>query len=257
MVEDGEELFARFLNANQNTGEKPSNYLQRLQVLLTKVVAREGIPLADSNKQLLRQFCRGCWDQAIILVLQLEQKKSSPPSFSELLLLLRTEEDKRAVKQNRMKKHLGNSKAALHAHTAYGMSPCDSANLDSPSTKNSLSETEKLAKDVAKLQKQFASFFKKETKTADSCKTHDKSKESVIEGSSLGTGATSLKVVVNASRMPRPWFCFKCGENGHIVAQCCNDPNPAVVSQKNKELREKRDRWRAQHESPPEMSLNL
>ncbi|XP_060780329.1 uncharacterized protein LOC132888274 [Neoarius graeffei] len=38
VVEDGEELFAKFLNASQNAGEKPSDYLFRLQTLLTKVV---------------------------------------------------------------------------------------------------------------------------------------------------------------------------------------------------------------------------
>lgn len=39
-VDDGDELFARFLNTNQNSGEKPSNYFQQLQTVLSKVLKR-------------------------------------------------------------------------------------------------------------------------------------------------------------------------------------------------------------------------
>ncbi|KAK2879334.1 hypothetical protein Q8A73_005098 [Channa argus] len=38
-VEDRDELFAKFLNINQNTGEKPSDYLRRLQTALNKPVS--------------------------------------------------------------------------------------------------------------------------------------------------------------------------------------------------------------------------
>lgn len=59
-MEDGEELFATFLSSNQNSGEKPSTYLNTLQGLLTKAISRGGVDAKDSNKHLLRQFCRGC-----------------------------------------------------------------------------------------------------------------------------------------------------------------------------------------------------
>ena len=81
VVEYGEELFASFLSSNQNTGEKPSMYLNRLNVSLTKAILRGGVNAKDSNKHLLQQFCSGCWDQSLIVSLQLEHQKSSPPSF--------------------------------------------------------------------------------------------------------------------------------------------------------------------------------
>ena len=52
VVEDGEELFATFLNLNQNAGEKPSTYLQRLHSLLTRAISRGGASAADSHKHL-------------------------------------------------------------------------------------------------------------------------------------------------------------------------------------------------------------
>ncbi|XP_051812334.1 uncharacterized protein LOC110972290 [Acanthochromis polyacanthus] len=98
-VEDGDELFAQFLNVNQNSGEKPSNYLQRLQTFLNRIVKIKTIAPQDSDKQLLKQFCRGCWNNVLINNLQLEKRKDNPPTFPEFLLLLRVEEDKQTAKQ--------------------------------------------------------------------------------------------------------------------------------------------------------------
>ena len=50
IVDDGDELFAKFLNTNQNSGEKPSSYLQRLQTALSKVVKQGGLAAVDSER---------------------------------------------------------------------------------------------------------------------------------------------------------------------------------------------------------------
>ena len=50
-VEDGDELFARFLNNNQNAGEKASDYLQQLHTALNYVVAKGGISAPDATSQ--------------------------------------------------------------------------------------------------------------------------------------------------------------------------------------------------------------
>ena len=44
-------------------------------------------------------------------------------------------------------------------------------------------------------------------------------------------------------RRPRPWYCFKCGEDGHISTSCSNPPNPVLVDAKRMELREKQQAW--------------
>ena len=227
VVADGEELFAAFLSANQNSGEKPSDYLFRLQTLLTKVISRGGAPLADSEKHLIRQFCRGCWDHSLILGLQLEQKKNSPPSFPELLHQLRTEEDRRSVKLDRMKKHLGSSRASAHAHAVYGIEvPVESKDDD----------TQKLRDEVAELKKQIATL---------SIKKEPQPNRTQIEASCMVTNASTPRNF--APRHPKPWFCFKCGEDGHIVAHCVSAPNPVLVHQKNTELRQKREAYRNKH----------
>lgn len=64
---------------------------------------------------MLKQFCRGGWDNQLIRFLQLEQLKDKAPSFAELLLS--TEEDKQANNAAQMKQHLGivNTKALSHS----------------------------------------------------------------------------------------------------------------------------------------------
>jgi hypothetical protein len=109
-------LFAVFLNTFQNTGETPSQFLHRLQTILTKVLKRGGLSANEADRHLLRQFCRGCWDNVLIADLQLERKRDNPPPFTELLLQLRIEEDRQAAKENRMKKQLGASKQRANVH---------------------------------------------------------------------------------------------------------------------------------------------
>ncbi|XP_038125367.1 zinc finger CCHC domain-containing protein 12-like [Cyprinodon tularosa] len=152
VVEDGEELFTTFLGSNQNSGEKPSAFLNRLHSLLTKVISRVGASAVNFNELLLKQFIRGCWDQSLIISLQLEARKDLPPPFPELLLQLRTEEDRRSAKLDRMKKHLGATKAAAHAHSVLSMPSFDQTPLATPIPTDS--ETVKLEQKVTELTKQ-------------------------------------------------------------------------------------------------------
>lgn len=92
-VEDGDELYAKFMNTFQNDREKPSAFLQRLHVSLSTSMRCGGVPSHDFDRQLLKQFCRGCWDNALIMDLQLEHKS------------------KQATKMSRMKQHLGTTRS--------------------------------------------------------------------------------------------------------------------------------------------------
>lgn len=140
-IEDGDELYARFMSTLQNDGEKPSTFLQRLHVALSTTMRRGGVSSHDFVQQFLKQFCRGCWENALIVDLQLEQKKMNLPSFAELLLLLRTEEDKQATKMSRMKQHLGSAKPAYSASKQRVMSHLKTAHATTDSDHNTEVET--------------------------------------------------------------------------------------------------------------------
>ncbi len=46
---------------------------------------------------------------------------------------------------------------------------------------------------------------------------------------------------------PRPGYCFHCGDDGHLAFNCENDPNPCMVEEKRRELRERQAKWDLQN----------
>lgn len=283
VVEDGEELFTAFLGSNQNSGEGPSAFLSRLHSLLIRVVSRGGASAGSVNELLLKQFIRGCWDQSLIISLQLEAKKSSPPSFPELLLMLRTEEDRRSAKLDRMKRHLGATKAAAHAHLHMPTFDCAplvpptptetgtvnlgqkvdeltkqverlsqrakhaTVNSDPPMSANAVqtkpNETAKLEGQIAELTKQVQMLVQNQRVAAKPEKPEPKE--------SLAVNTRPSRALPRAPGMPRAWFCFKCGEDNHIAARCTNEPNPTLVREKNAELKKKQADFAAQQATTP------
>lgn len=241
LVEDGEEIFARFLNTHQNTGEKASEYLQRLQVLLTTAAQRGGVRSSETGKHLLRQFRRGCWDQSLILALQSELNSDTATDFSDFLLQLRTEEDRRAAKFDRMNRHLGGVKAksSVHMQLVPDMSSMHDENTSVLQTY--ITETEDLRRQVTELKMQLNK--KKEQR---------KQKHAEKRNPTLNASASITPVAVQAQQMapkprPKPWFCFKCGNDGHIARECEGPPNKILVDQKYKELRERQREWEAKY----------
>lgn len=248
-VEDGEELFAQFLNTLQDPGEKPSTYLHRLQLALSRATKRGGVTCEEVDKHLLKQFCRECWDNTLLNALQLEQKKSSPPQFSDLLLMIRSEEDRQQAKTSHMKKHIGTTKqkAQLQFHGAYGCEPEEKH-------ESSITAIEDLRKQVASLQSQLTTFMSQQkTKGASSKGPAGKPQSRMSKPHDADTVA-QRQTKKKQTYKPKPWYCFNCGEDGHI-APCCTDPaNPNLVAEKKKQLEEKQHKWEAQNS--PNLSLN-
>lgn len=212
--------------------------------------------MEDSNRQLLKQFCRGCWDQSIIISLQLEQKKVTPPSFPELLLILRTEEEKRLAKFDRMKKHLGSSKnvSQAQAQSLYGFHPYSEEQGDQ------VSDTiTKLTKQIAEMQAQLAAVVGKVESKTSKYETASKKKKPALAVDNNASSTQNFAVNISAAEQskPRPWYCFRCGMDGHIARECQNLANPRLVSEKTEELKGRRAKWWSQQNAKSPASLNM
>lgn len=262
IVEDGDELFAQFLSINQNSGEKPSSYLQRLQTIVNRLVKMKTISPSDSDKQLLKQFCRGCWNNALINTLQLEQRKDKPPSFPEFLLLLRTEEDRQAAKANRMKQHLGFQKpkaqATAQVHDTYLVDATE-YDLPAPHATSPLA-VQQIQRQIVELQAQIAALsIPKQGKTGINkpAKKKDKEKQKQKSNNTDPQNRPTPDLTPAAiNQKPKPWYCFQCGKDGHIAVTCDNPPNPTLVSTKRDQLKEKQRIWEQNHPLNEQLSLN-
>ncbi|XP_016522962.1 zinc finger CCHC domain-containing protein 18-like [Poecilia formosa] len=232
-VEDGEELLVRFMNTLQDPGEKPSAYLHRLQVALSLAVRRGSVDPSERDRQLLKQFQRGCRDENLLTEMQLELKKNNLPMFAELLLLLCTAENRKEVKSTRMRKHFSatKQKAVSHEQTV-----TETKMNSSETTSNTLSD---LKKQVADLKSQLAEVMKQKKQTVPRKNQTTKPDHANLE--------PNLPSHNRPSSRPKPWYCFRCGEDGHIVANCASEPNPALVEAKRNELKAKRQVWDIQH----------
>lgn len=299
-VEDGDELLAKFISTLQNPGEKSSAYLHRLHVILSATIRREGVVEGERDRCLLKQFCRGCWDNTLIADLQLEKRKVDPPPFAELATLIRTAEDRQTSKEERMRKHLGVSKypsvplklrTASHQQSAYPFSTFEEDVAETPAPRNAeqkapkqkgkvqcpdMSEVGILRKEIAGLQSQITAMKADTKKKEGACietnefeelKSQIKELKVQVAASSaqrnqparfphLGSSLSRSnfnevsrkenegpKYTEMRSNRPRPWYCFRCGDDGHLAADCENAPNPPRVEEKRRKLKERQAEW--------------
>lgn len=272
-VEDGDELFAKFLSTLQDIGEKPSQYLHRLHTALVKAQKRGGVSETEVDRHLLRQFCRGCWNNSLLADLQLERKKENPPPFAELLLQLRVEEDKNTAKESRMKQHFASTRSKVASHAMDAIT-----DASEPAMCNDLTE---MRAQITELQGQFTKIKSHKTETVTPPNNIVKELKAQIaelqshlaklkpqsshkkKGDSPKDKAKT-KPTPKAEKMqpttpvtknrPKPWYCFQCGEDGHIVSACPNDPDASLVAKKRQQLKDKQMQWDKQNNQ--DQSLN-
>lgn len=176
--------------------------------------------------------------------------KLSGREFGDIL----REEDKQANKASRMKQHLGFTKPKVTsnmqaAHTSY----TEDIVMPKETEEAFLVMTKDIQKQIAELQVQVAklnacnSEKPMRKKATVNTRQKQKTKNTQPEGQ-----LQQLTVTV----MPKPWYCFKCGEDGHIASTCDNVPNPSLVQAKKAKLREKQRAWEAQNGSSTTPQLN-
>lgn len=255
-IEDGDELFSKFMNTFQNEGEKASSYLQRLQVALSKAVRGGGVKSSEGNHHLLRQFCRGCWDDNLISELRLDACRDDPILFQDLLRSLRTREGKSAQKLLRMKSHIGLSKQKqlLNPRSTHVYSQDVDIASKSGQESKLLSETAELKKQIAELREQLTSLTLPNQRKTGKPKQKTPSSLPTTEFVARPPLRSNNDPVMKSR--PRPGYCFRCGEEGHISVACENSPNPKLVEKKRAELRLKQQEWDRENGQLGANSLN-
>ena len=101
---DGNDLLANFYQEFQGKEQTAGEYLSQLFIALSEVVSSNGIAMSAMNKTILRQFLRGVHDEDLLNKLRLEDRVATPPSFPDLIALVRREESKRTERRLRHRK---------------------------------------------------------------------------------------------------------------------------------------------------------
>ena len=93
-AESGEDLYFSFRLMQQQEGEKLSDFLRRLERSLTKVVQRGGLQDKSIDQARVEQLLRGAVKADLMLIqLRLRERRTTPPTFLELLNEIHKEEE--------------------------------------------------------------------------------------------------------------------------------------------------------------------
>ncbi|KAK7906968.1 hypothetical protein WMY93_015580 [Mugilogobius chulae] len=245
--ESGEELYFAFRMLCQHPNERLSEFLRRLERVLTKVVKKGGLQSSAADKARLDQVIKGAVrSDLMILNLGLRDRRDSPPTFLELLNEIRLEEEHEAsrrrlhppktiyakaatVTPDTETTELKDLKAEIHQLRAQvselsapsalsSLPPVSALPSVTPAAESSEDKNlQALKKEVVKLRKQVSvmSVKPKYSPAPEPCQKE-----------------TQSRPLQQRSRDPSDFFCYRCGEDGHYANKCAAPENYPKVVQK-------------------------
>lgn len=242
MAETGEDLYFSFRLMQQKQREKLSDFLQRLEQVLTKVIKRSGIRAVEANKARLEQLIRGAVASDLMLVqLRLRERRSNPPSFLDLLSEIHVEEEIEASW----------SKLKASVHTVSRDKEFDIGSKDIQVLKNEIKELKSMVATMAVATSKVTTenaVSKTKVPTPEPVSDPElaslkrqvmrlEQKLDLKKSSSPDVSAAALPVDTTrgvpkkSNDENRVNLCYQCGENGHFKASCTNAENQAKVIQ--------------------------
>ncbi|XP_035809415.2 uncharacterized protein LOC118471094 [Amphiprion ocellaris] len=246
-AESGDDLYFSFRLMQQQSGEKLSDFLRRLERSLTKVVQRGGLPASQMDRARVEQLLRGAVTSDLMLIrLRLRERKTSPPNFLELLSEIRSEEEYEASRAK-----LNPSVHSIHVKQDVEGKQAEIQTLKADikeiksmfaalATRPQLTEPERNIKAPAEIwhapEKEAESEVAALKKQVKRLQQKLNNKRTNIDTPAAVMAVATSRPDQNTSRRfrndPDEHFCYKCGEPGHIAGQCRNPENPNKVIRK-------------------------
>uniref|UniRef100_A0A3B1JFJ8 CCHC-type domain-containing protein n=1 Tax=Astyanax mexicanus TaxID=7994 RepID=A0A3B1JFJ8_ASTMX len=255
-MESGEDLYFAYRTMQQQSGERLSDFLRRLDRSLTKIVQRGGLPAALVDQARVEQLLRGAVDSDLMLIhLRLRERKNNPPTFLKLLNEIKEEEQYEATRQK-----MNTPSRRQHIRTVHA---CEERSSEIDELKELRTDIKKW---ITKAGEQTDKLTKTPTTDTDSRAkeklTHPEHesevqmlKRQVQELQSQLTVMAVQQVHSTSYRgrsfkqssdppgreLPRErgelakhdtFFCYRCGEDGHIATKCKDPENLPKVIQK-------------------------
>ncbi|KAI3370531.1 hypothetical protein L3Q82_025288 [Scortum barcoo] len=246
-AESGEDLYFAFRLMQQQTGEKLSDFLRRLERSLSKVIQRGGLPASHMNTARLEQLLRGAVASDLMLIqLRLRERRAAPPNFLQLLTEIRAEEEYEISR-----KKLSASVQQVHTNPEVDTRQADIQNLKaeikelksmvatvvtkSAHVKDDYREAKTISTppDSENWQDAELAALKKELKRLKQKTSNKMSQQDAV------VAAMTIEASKPVSHFPKGTtkksdenFCYRCGESGHFANKCPNPENHTKVIRK-------------------------
>ncbi|XP_076836716.1 uncharacterized protein LOC143482275 [Brachyhypopomus gauderio] len=248
-TESGEDLYFAFRLLHQNSGERLSEFVRRLEQALTKVVQKGGLSAQDRDRVRIEQLLRGAVGSDLLLVqLRLRERRSNPPCFLDLLSEIRTEEAYQAsrqkinatVRQVQTAGRLESNSPEVHtlraelkelktkfAELAKQNPPCTARVAETSRVMPNVVTDQSPNSEVTALRKQVKRLQHKVEGIEDS------SGQPSVSPTKVVTADYAKSDIRNSTAKDADdYFCYRCGENGHIATKCNAPENTQKVIQK-------------------------
>lgn len=254
--ESAEDLYISFRSLYQKPGERLSEFLRRLERLLSKVVQRGGLPVDAIDKVRLEQLIKGATESDLMLLqLNLRDRRGKPPSFLSLLKEIREEEQLEMTRQSHKKPTHRQTVHTVRVGKDTESDACVdlkaevqelkaklSEQLNKPPQSSSIDHVEKGFKEKQKAKKETNSemqLLRKEVKALQqqisvmSVKPQFNSRDtSEYPRYNSVSNHQPPQFTVQPKKESADYFCYRCGEDAHIASKCNNPENAQKVIRK-------------------------
>ncbi|KAK9542055.1 hypothetical protein VZT92_002054 [Zoarces viviparus] len=253
--ESGEDLYFSFRSLRQQPGERLSEFLQRLERSLIKVVQGGGLLVSAANKARVEQLIRGSTSDLMLLQLKVRERRDNPPTFLNLLQEIREEECHQSARQslgaplrrqnvrtvqaekglepelayqNELGTQIQELKAKMGERASTQHQPTAGCPQSGPKEMKKL-KTESHS-DIQSLRKQVKALEDKISVMAVRS-TADPSRDTMTQFNRYKAGSSHKPVPfkVQSPKETDEYFCYRCGENGHIAPRCTEPENSQKV----------------------------
>ncbi len=246
--ESGEDLYFAFRLLRQRPGESLSDFLRRIEKSLTKVVQRGGLSPSNVDKARVEQLIRGAVESDMMLLqLRLRERKEHPPTFLRLLNEIREAEE---IEVTRCK--FTATAKPIHLQDEGNNCPAfvrelkaeiqELRNQLKSDRSNSLPASSMMIESRTKLRQTSPSDQKEVTKDSEVqfLRKEVLQLQQQLAVMSVGSSSSASHVPLSQPHAPgqlRPklsrnmddYFCYRCGEDGHISTKCQAPENATQV----------------------------